>query len=181
MAAQYLPGAVLRTRDLFMRARQIPSPSRGLKLPVGKEGTGQVAPGEQELRGGTRSASRFRASLPSKIHGLESDVKWVLNAVCAVAEWVHSLSRVRLFATPWAASRQASLSITNSLSLLKLMSIKSVMTSSHLILCRPLLLLPSIFPRIRVFSNESAHQVARVLEFQLQHQSFQWLFRTDFL
>ena len=69
---------------------------------------------------------------------------------------VHSLSRVRLFATPWTAARQASLSITNSQSLLKLMSIESVMPSNHLILCRPLLLLPSIFPNIRVFSNESA-------------------------
>ena len=68
---------------------------------------------------------------------------------------VQSLSRVQLFATPWTAARQASLSITNSWSLLKLMSIKSVMPSNHLILCRPLLLLPSIFPSIRVFSNES--------------------------
>ena len=68
---------------------------------------------------------------------------------------VQSLSHVRLFATPWTAARQASLSITNSRSLLKLMSIKSVMPSSHLILCRPLLLPPSIFPSIRVFSNES--------------------------
>ena len=59
------------------------------------------------------------------------------------------------FATPWIAACQASLSITNSWSLFKLMSIKSVMPSSHLILCRPLLLLPSIFPSIRVFSNES--------------------------
>ena len=67
---------------------------------------------------------------------------------------VQSLSRVRLFATPWTAARQASLSITNSRSLLKLMSIESVMTSNHLILCHPLLLLPSIFPSIRVFSNE---------------------------
>ena len=57
--------------------------------------------------------------------------------------------------TPWPAASQASLSITNSKSLLKLMSIKSVMPSNHLILCRPLFLLPSIFPRIRVFSNES--------------------------
>ena len=59
----------------------------------------------------------------------------------------------------------------------KLMSIESVMPSNHLILCRPLLLLPSIFHRIRVFSNESAlhPQVAKVLEFQLQHQSFQWI------
>ena len=67
-----------------------------------------------------------------------------------------SLSHVRLFATPWTAARQASLSITNSQSLLKLMSIESVMPSNHLVLCHPLLLLPSIFPSIRVFSNESA-------------------------
>ena len=69
---------------------------------------------------------------------------------------VQSLSHVRLFVTPWTASRQASLSITNSQSLLKLMSIESVMPSNHLILCRPLLLLPSIFPSIRVFTNDSA-------------------------
>ena len=69
---------------------------------------------------------------------------------------VQSLSRVQLSAIPWTAARQASLSITNSHSLLKLMSIESVMPSSHLILCHPLLLLPSIFPSIRVFSNESA-------------------------
>ena len=68
---------------------------------------------------------------------------------------VQSLSRVRLFATPWMAAPQASLSITNSQSLLKLMSIESVMPSSHLILCHPLLLLPPIPPSIRVFSNES--------------------------
>ena len=64
-------------------------------------------------------------------------------------------SHVRLFATPWIAARQTSLSITNSQSLLKLMAIKSVMPSSYLILCRPLLLLPQIPPSIRVFSNES--------------------------
>ena len=69
---------------------------------------------------------------------------------------VQSLSRVWLFATPWITARQASLSITNSQSSLKLMSMESVMPSSHLILCRPLLLLPSICPSIRVFSNESA-------------------------
>ena len=68
---------------------------------------------------------------------------------------VQSLSCVWLFATPWTAARQASLSITNSRSLLKLMSIESVMPSNHLILCCPLLLPPSIFPSIRVFSNES--------------------------
>ena len=69
---------------------------------------------------------------------------------------VQLLSHIRLFATPWTAARQASLSITNSQSLPKLMSIESVMPSNHLILHRPLLLLSSIFPSIRVFSNESA-------------------------
>ena len=69
---------------------------------------------------------------------------------------VQLLSRVWLFATPWTAACQASLSITNSWSLLKLMSIELVMPSNHLILCCPPLLLPSIFPRISVFSNESA-------------------------
>ena len=68
---------------------------------------------------------------------------------------VQLLSHVQLFATPWTAVRQASLFITNSQSLLKLISIESVMPSYHLILCHPLLLLPSIFPSIRVFSNES--------------------------
>ena len=68
---------------------------------------------------------------------------------------VQSLSRVRLFVTPWTAAHQASLSITNTQSLLRLLSIESVMPSNHLILCHPLLLLPSIFPSIRVFTNES--------------------------
>ena len=69
---------------------------------------------------------------------------------------VESLSRVQLFETPWTAAHQASLSITNSQSLLKFTYIESVMPSNQLILCRPLLLLPSIFPSIRVFCNESA-------------------------
>ena len=68
---------------------------------------------------------------------------------------VQSLSCVQLFATPWTAAHQASLSITNSRSLLKLMSIVSVMPSNHLILCHPLILLPSVFPSIRVFSSDS--------------------------
>ena len=74
---------------------------------------------------------------------------WIISSV-------QSLSHVRLFVTPWIAACQASLSITNSQSLLKLMSIESVMPSSHLILCRPLLLLPPIPPSIRLFSKESA-------------------------
>ena len=84
---------------------------------------------------------------------------------------VQSLSRVLLFVTPWTAARQASLSITNSWSLLKLMSIESMMPSNHLILCHPLLLLLSIFPSIRVFSYESIFLTIRWPEFQLQHQS----------
>ena len=93
---------------------------------------------------------------------------------------VRSLTHVQFFATPWTAACQASLSITNSQSLLKLMSIESVMPSNHLILCHPLLLLPSIFPSIRVFSNDSVLHI-RWSKFQLQHQSFQWIFRTDVL
>ena len=73
---------------------------------------------------------------------------WELNSV-------QSLSRVQLFVTSWTAAHQASLSIANSQSILKLMSIESVMPSNHLILCQPLLLPPSVFPSIRVFSNES--------------------------
>ena len=74
---------------------------------------------------------------------------------------VQSLSHVRLFVTPWIAARQASLSITNSQSSPKLLFLESVMPSSHLILCRPLLLLPPIPPSIRVFSNESALRMRR--------------------
>ena len=76
-----------------------------------------------------------------------------------IAIWISSvqlLSHVRLFATPWTAACRASLSITNSRSLIKLMSVKSVMPSNHLILCHPLHLLPSIFPSIRLLSNQSA-------------------------
>ena len=87
---------------------------------------------------------------------------------------VKSLSPVHLFATQWIAAHEASLSFTNSWSLLKLMSIESIMPSNHLILCHPLLLLPSIFLNIGGFSNESVLHIrmAKVLELQLQHQSF---------
>ena len=74
--------------------------------------------------------------------------------------WVQSLSCVQLFATPWTVACQASLYITNSWSLLRLMSIQLVMPSNHLVLCCPLLLLPSIFPSIRVFSNESVLHIS---------------------
>ena len=87
----------------------------------------------------------------------------VLDNLVWKAKWdsvvVQSLSRVQLFATPWTTARQASLSFTISQSLLKPMSIASVTPSNHLILCHPLLLLPSIFPSIRVFSNESVLRI----------------------
>ena len=82
---------------------------------------------------------------------------WYLTVV--ITSSVQSLSRVQLFVTPWATACQASLSIINSRSLRRLMSIESVVPSNHLILCRPLLLPPSIFPSIRVFSNESALRI----------------------
>ena len=80
-------------------------------------------------------------------------------SIVSASQSFQSLSHVRLFVTPWTAAHQASLSIANSQSLPKPMSIESVMPSNYLILCRPLLLLPSIFPNIRVLSNESALRI----------------------
>ena len=99
-------------------------------------------------------------------------IHWVI-AHFSVFSSVQSLGPVQLFVIPWSAACQASLSITKSQSLLKLLSIKSVMSSNHLILCPPLLLLPSIFPSIRVFSNESVLCIRwpKYWRFQLQHQS----------
>ena len=109
---------------------------------------------------------------------LSSTISWSLlkfvsiESICFSS--VQLLSCVRFFETPWTAACEASLFITNSRSLLKLMSIESVMPSNHLILCHPFLLLPSIFPSIRVFSNESVLCIKwPILEFQRQHQSFQ--------
>ena len=86
---------------------------------------------------------------------------------------VQSLSHVPLFATPWTAAREAILSITNSRSFLKLMSIKSVMPSNHLILCHHFLLLPSIFPSIRVFSNvSSSHRWPKYWNFSFNISPF---------
>ena len=94
-----------------------------------------------------------------------------------------SCSAVFDSATLWTAARQVSLCITDSWSLHKLMSTELVVPSNHLILCCPLLLLPSIFPSISIFLQwvSSLQQVTKVLEFQLHHQSFHWLFRVDFL
>ena len=97
--------------------------------------------------------------VPKKAKVLTNSVLSLISYVWRPLSSVQSLSHVQLFATPWTAARQASLSITNSWSLPKPMSIESVMPSSHLILCHPLLLLPSIFPNIRVISNESALRI----------------------
>ena len=128
------------------------------------------------FKGFRRNQSQKRSWIIQFSHRLV----WYPTSACMVAhllwqgthsflrQWIHfaagwfssvqSLSRVQLFVTPWTAACQASLSITNSQSWLKLMSIESVMPSNHLILCRPLLL-PSIFPSIRVFSNESVLRI----------------------
>ena len=95
---------------------------------------------------------------------------------------VQSLCCVQLFATPWTAARQASLSITNSWSLLRFMSIESVIPSNHLILCRPLLLPPSIFPSIRVFPNESVLRIKWPKDWSFSFRiSLPMILRTDFL
>ena len=92
--------------------------------------------------------------------GFHTHAPCLLRRKCIhVFSSVQSLSGIQLFVTPWTAAHQAFLSITNSQSLLKLMSIESVMPSNHLILCCPLLLLSSIFPSIRVFSNESVLRI----------------------
>ena len=98
-----------------------------------------------------KQATPFVSKTEPQQLGMNTD-----NVVFNTYSSVQSLCCVRLFATQWTTARQASLSITNSQSLPKLMSIESVMPSNHLILYHPLLLLPSIFPSIRVFSNESA-------------------------
>ena len=94
---------------------------------------------------------------------------------------VQSLSHVQLFSTPWTAAHQASLPFFSSWSLFRFMSVEWVLPSNHLILCCPLLLLPSSFPSIRVFSHESASHVRWPKVLELQHQSVQWIFRLDFL
>ena len=96
---------------------------------------------------------------------------------------IQFVSRVWFFVTPWSTAHQASLSITNSQSPPKLMSIELLMSSNHLFLCRPLLLLSSIFLSLRVFTNESALRIRwpKILGFQFQYQSFLWTLRTDIL
>ena len=103
---------------------------------------------------GLRNLSKLSKVTDLQIHRDEASSSVISKTLMVSVSSVQSLSHVQLFATPWTAARQASLSITNSWSLLKLMSIESVMPPNHLILYHPLLLLPAIFPSLRVFSNE---------------------------
>ena len=122
--------------------------------------------------------SMERGAWQATVHGVaESDTTEQLSLSLLKVRFktfssVQSLSCVQVFETPWTAACQAFLSITNSQSLLKLMSIESVMPSNHLILCCPLLLLLSIFPCIKVFSNESVLSIRWPKDWS-QHQSFQ--------
>ena len=118
------------------------------------------------------------------IYDFWCNIYWFLSCFkLDISSVQFSRSVVSDFATPWITARQNSLSITNSQSSLRLTSIESVMPSSHLILWRSFLLLPSIFPSIRVFSYESVLCIRwwKYWEFQLQHQSLKWTPRTDLL
>jgi len=138
------------TRMLFLSDDSLPQPNWNLKMEIMEQ---------------SRERNYFRKKIYtalwySVVEGelveVEANSAWNFPGVAIV---VQSFSRVQLFVTPWTAARQASLSITISRSLLKPMSIESVMPSNHLVLSCPLLLLPSIFPSIRVFSNESALRI----------------------
>ena len=132
------------------------------------------------------------AKLKNKNTEMESCSCLLLAVWTGKFQWLHLcffvvaqlLSHVRLFPIPWTAAYQAFLSLTISQSLPKLMSIELVMLSNHLILCHPFLLLPSIFPSLGVLfpmSQLFASGGLQVLELRLQHRSFQWIFRVDFL
>ena len=108
-------------------------------------------------------------------------IRWLKYWSCGISS-VQLLSCVWLFATPWTVAWQASLFITTSWSLLKFMSIESVVPSNHLIFCHPLTSCLQSFQHQGLFKwVRSLHQMAKELKFQLQHQSLQWIFRTDFL
>ena len=129
-----------------------------------------MAPGQPAHWPQSLSADTGRSLLPWNLQSWED-----FHLALLISLQFSSVAQLCLtLCTPWTAPCQASLSITNSRSLLTLISIELVMPSNHLILCRPLLLLPSVFPSVRVFSNESVLCIqSKVLELQLQHQSFQ--------
>ena len=175
LSVQFSPSVVFDSATPWIAARQ---PSLG--FPGGSDGKASVCNARDPglIPGLGRSPGEGNGS-PLQYSCLENPMDsgaW-LAAVQGVAK-----SRTRLSDFTFTFHFQASLSITNSRSSLRLRSIESVMPSSHLILCRPLLL-PPLPPSIRVFSNESnsSHEVAKVLEFQLQHHSFQRTPKPDLL
>ena len=152
---------------------------------IHKAGLAQSPVGSVLLSPGSWHAQDFVCVCPPRICFLESCGSSIIKSHCPSKSdslsLVQSLSHVWLFVTPWTAAHQASLSITNSQSLLRLRSIKLVMPSNHLILSSP-------SPAFNLSQQQAllkwvsfSHQVAKTLEFQLRHQSFQWIFRTDFL
>ena len=133
------------------------------------------------------SASYFHSSFFLGGGGLKSILKnnfteaWYINKNSTYLMFSSVSQSCPLFANPWTAAHQASLFITNCQNLLKLMPIKLVMPSNHFILCHPLFTCLWFFPAAGLFQwVSSSHWVVKVLEFQLQHKSFQWILRTDF-
>ena len=169
----------------------LPNPSSTIPSAKGKKALiTSLLSSSQKLALKNTKFAITQASIISLTDPISQDLDYLVNLIPStlptkvhIINSVQSLSHVWHFATPWIAALQASLSITNSRSLLKLMSIESVMPSSHLILCCPLLLLPPSPSQHQGFFQwvNSSHEVAKVLEFQLQHQSFQWIPRTDLL
>ena len=143
----------LRLEQRAVRTKSIPGAHR--QQAARCTGWCQAVPVTFSDRNAGFSPSR-QGELQAPMTGPRELWRWPSGGSPVESALVQSLSCIWLFVTPWTAARQASPSLTISLSSLKLMSIKTVMSSNHLILCCPLFLLPSIFPRIRVFSNESA-------------------------
>ena len=147
------------------------------KIPRTEESGGLQSTGSQPTVWDLSSSTRNWTCVPCT--GGQIPNQWPGGMSCNVVV-IQLLSHVHLFLTTWTAAHQNSLSFTISWSLLKFLSDESVVLDNYLILCLPFLLLPSIFPGIRVFPNESALHI-RWPKLQLQHQSFQWIFRVDFL
>ena len=136
----------------FLSTRDLPNPGLEPRAPTLQADSLSAEPQGKPKNTGVGSLSLTLRIFPTQ------ELNWFLphyRQILYQLSYQFSLSRVHFFATTWTAARQASLSITNSWSLLKLMSIELVMSSNHLILCCPLLLPPSIFPSIRVFLNDS--------------------------
>ena len=144
----------MRNARLDEAQAEIMIAGRNIKCLRYADDTTLMAESEEELR-----SLLMKVNEESEKTDLKLNIQKTMIMTSSPIHSVQLLSHVEHFATPWTEACQASLSITNFRSLLKLMSIESVMPSNHLILCCPLLLSPSIFPSIKVFSNESVHHI----------------------